>query len=203
MIGHLAKAVAADLGRRKFPHDVRYAPEISRPRGFGPFIIFERDREAGDAITYPAGANGRNPEVPFNRHVAGRVTIYARSPKPGAMVLDHEDECDSVCDGVLTAMYRILKARKLPLAIVDSRVFTREDLRAADENAGAGDDHSGHRSADWPGCAARIRFTVGTVVRDVTYPGAAQATAVIDDVDCPVITSDEFPDYDPAPGAPP
>jgi hypothetical protein len=196
MIGHLAKAVAADLRSRKFPGPCVYGPERF-PRGeFNHYAVFERARDAGDAITAPMGAKDRNPEVPYMRHVSGRVTIYARSPKPGATTLDHEDECDDVCDGVISAMYRILKARRLPLQIVESRLLTREDLR---QETGDGDDHSGQRSADWPGCAARIRFAVGTVIRDVTYTGAARPTGVVHDVDCPVVTSDGFDDYDPAP----
>lgn len=199
MIGHLARAVAADLRRRKFPHPVRYSPERAGRGSFDHAILFARDREAGDKITAPAGAKDRNPEVIFNRHVAGVVTVYARSSKAGATIEDHEDECDAVCDGVLTAMRRILVARRLPFAVIDSRLLSREDLRDEDD---AGDDRSGHRSADWPGCAARIRFAVGSAVRDVTYPGAAQSTGVVDDVDCPVVTADGFDDYDPAPGPP-
>lgn len=200
MIGHLALAVGADLSRRKFPHPVRYAPEHSRPAGFDHAIVFVRDRQAGDSIVAAVGAKDRNPEVPFNRLVSGVVTIYARSPKPGATVLDHEDVCDETCDAVLAAMYRILKVKRLPLQIVESRLLGRAELRDEDDQ---GDDRSGQRSADWTGCAARIRFKVATAVRDITYKGEAQATAVIDDVDCPVVTSEGFDDYDPAPGDPP
>jgi hypothetical protein len=137
--------------------------------------------------------------VPYNRLVAGRVTVYARSSKGGATVEDHEEECDVVCDGVLCALRRVLLARKLPLAIVESRLLTRDEFRAM---TGDGEDHSGPRSADWPGCAARIRFTVTTAVRDLTYTGGAQLEGVVDNVDCPVVTSDGFDDYDPAPGEP-
>ncbi len=199
MIGHIAAAVAADLRTRRYPHPVRYGPERTARGSFDMAIIFERDREAGEPIVAPAGAKDRNPDVTHNRLVAGRVTVWTRSPKPGATVLDHEDESDEVCNGVITAIRRVLVARKFPHTIVEARLLTREELRTESD---AGDDHSGQRSADWPGCAARIRFTVAMAVRDVTYPGAAQATAVIDDVDCPVITSDHFDDYDPAPGDP-
>jgi hypothetical protein len=186
MIGDLAVAVAADLRSRKYPHPVSYGPERVGRDGFKPAIVFVRDREAGDAIAAPLGAKDRNPEVPYNRAVSGAVTVYARSPKPGATVLDHENECDNVCDAVIAAMYRILKARRLPLTIKDSRMLRREDLRLESESAS--DDKSGPRSADWPGCAARIRFAVTTVVRDVTYVGGAQSTGVIDDVAPPDVT---------------
>lgn len=193
MIGPLSRAVAADLRTRKFPHPVSYGPERFARGGFDMAIIFERDRQAGDAIGAAIGANQRNPESPFVRAVAGAVTVFARSPKPGATAEDHEEECDRVCDGVLTALYRILKERKLPLAIVESRLLARADLAEGSE----GDDVSGTRSADWPGCAARIRFTVGTLVRDVTYPGAAQDTAEVAAVDPPTVVVGYAPPEDP------
>lgn len=184
MIGHLAQAVRVDLAARKYPHTVVYGPERVGRDGFQLAIVFERDREAGDAIVAPAGA-AINPEAPFNRRVSGLVTVYARSPKPGAIALDHEDECDAVCDGVISAMYRILRARRLPLEIVDSKLLTRDELRAGVSEA---DDRSGARSADFPGCAARIRFRVGTVIRDVTYTGVARLTgSPIHDVAAPTV----------------
>lgn len=178
MIGHLAAAVKADLASRYFPYRVVYGPERIARDGFTEnAVVFLRDRDSGDAITAPIGANGLNPDVPFNRVIRGMFVVYARSSKSGAGPLQHEDECDLVCDGVLTAMYRLCKARKLPLQIVESKMLTREDLRRLAEHEG--EDPSGKRSADFPGCAARVRFTVGTAVRDVTYPGAARPTGEV------------------------
>lgn len=181
MIRDLALAVAADLKSRRYPHPVTYGPERVGRDGFKAAIVFKRDRAAGDEVVPPRGAaQKRNqPEAPFNRDVAGVFIVYARSAKGGADVADHEDECDRVCDGVLTAMYRILKARVLPLSIVESRLLTRDELRAEAEDGAAANDHSGPRSADWPGCAARVRFKVGTLVRDVDYKGGVADTGTV------------------------
>lgn len=195
MIGHLALAVRDDLRTRKYPATVVYGPERVARDGFAHAVVFARDRQAGDAIVPPIGAAHKNPEVPFMRNVAGTFTAYARSPKGGATVLDHEDECEALCDGVLTAMYRILKACKLPLTIVESRMLTRDELRA-EAGVDAADDRSGARSADFPGCAARVRFTVGTAVRDVTYTGAAGPTGTITEFAEPEVTA-ELPYEDP------
>lgn len=194
MIGDLAKAVAADLRSRKFPQPVVYGPERMAHDGFRDAIVFRRDRGAGDTLTAPIGATrpratATGAEAPFLRYVAGTFTVYTRSSKPGADVSDHENECDRVCDGVLTAMYRILKGRRLPLAIVESRLLTREELRA-EAGTAAADDHSGQRSADFPGCAARVRFTVATAVRDVTYPGASRPTGEIFEFAEPTVTAE-------------
>lgn len=194
MIGALARAVAADLHERKFPHRVTYGPERAARDGFQLAIVFQRDRKAGDGIEPPIGAKHKNPEVPFMRYVGGQFTVYARSARHGAAVEDHEDECDLVCDGVLCALYRILAIKCLPLRVLESRMLDRDELTAEL----GGDNHSGPRSADWPGCAARVRFAVGTAVRDVTYKGEAGPTGLIAAVAIPTITSDTYPEFDPS-----
>lgn len=180
MIRELAKAVAADLRTRKYHHPVTWGPERIAHDGFRDSVVFMRDRAAGDAITPPLAATrpkatGIGAEAPFMRYVAGSFTVYTRSSKAGAEAADHEDACDLLCDAVLTAMYRACKIKALPLAIVESRLLTREELR----DGAAADDKSGARSADAPGCAARVRFTVGTLVRDVDYTGAGPLIGTI------------------------
>jgi hypothetical protein len=202
MIGDLAKAVHTDLRARFFPYPVTYGPEIVGHDGFRSAVVFKRDRKAGDELAPPIGATRprattTGAEAPFMRKVAGVFMVYARSSKPAASVIDHENECDAVCDAVLTAMYRLLKARRLPLTIVESRLLTRDELRAeADDGTSAADDKSGHRSADWPGCAARVRFTVTTLVRDVTYTGASRALGTVYEFADPTINATTGADED-------
>ncbi len=171
MIHDLAGAVAALMRAKKYPHPVIAGPERAVRDGNEMAIVFERDVEAGDAITAPMGAKQAPPHVesPFNRRVAGVVTVYARSPLSGATTGDHEDELDRVCDGVLCAMYRACKARKLPLEIVSSQVQppTAKDVESARIPAGR---------------SAKIRFLVTTLVRDVEYRGAGPLTGIIFDV---------------------
>lgn len=200
MIRDLAEAVRLDLKSRFYQAGVVYGPERMAHDGFRDAIVFARDRGAGDAIVPVVGATrpratATGAEAPFLRNVAGSFTVYARSSRAGATVADHEDECDRICDGVLTAMYRVLKARRLPLVVVESRLLTREELRA-ESGVSASDDHSGQRSADFTGCAARVRFTVSTLVRDVTYPGASKPTGEIFEFADPTVTA-ELPYEDP------
>jgi hypothetical protein len=187
VIRELADAVRTDLSARKYPHPVIVGPERVARDGFDMAIVFERDRPAGDPIEAPRGANHINPEAPFNRAISVRVTVYARSPKPGATAHDHEEECDRVCDGVLSAVHRVAQTQRLPLRIVDSRLLTRSDLNA---DAGGGKDTSGERWADAAGCAARVRFAIGTAVLDVDYTGAAQDEGVVFDVAAPTVEAD-------------
>jgi hypothetical protein len=184
MIRELADDVRADLHTRKYPHPVIVGPERVARDSFAMAIVFERDRSAGDSIEAPRGANNINARAVFGRVVSGQFTVYARCHKQGAMQCEHEEECDRVCDGVLSALYRVAQRRHLPLRVVDSRLLTRSDLNA---DVGGGKDMSGERWADAAGCAARVRFSVETAVLDVDYTGASQPTGIVDDVAAPTV----------------
>lgn len=201
MIADLARAVGADLAARRFPYRVVCGPERVARDGFSSAVVFRRDRAAADEIASAVGATrpratAAGAESPLTRWVSGAFVVYARSPKPAATAQDHEEECDAVCDGVLTAMYRILKTQCLPWRIADSRLLTRADLRAEAETD-AGDDNSGLRSADAPGCAARVRFAVQTLVRDVTYTGASGPVGTITQFAEPVVNATIGEEEDP------
>jgi hypothetical protein len=184
MIDEIANYVRADLRLRKYPHPVVVGPERVARDGFDMAIVFERDLGSSDAIVAPPAANGINPNYPYMRNVAARFTVYARCHKKGAMAHEHQAECDRVCDGVLSALQRILKNLGAPLRITESKILTRADLNA---DAGGGKDTSGERWADAAGCAARVRFAVGIAVLDVDYTGAAQDEGVVFDVAAPTV----------------
>lgn len=197
MIRDLARAVAADLSARYYPHRVYTGPERAARDGFQNAVVFARDRSTAEAVGSAIGATrpratAVGAEAPYVRMQAGVFTVYARSPKGGADALDHEEECDRVCDGVLTALRRVVVAHRLPLEITESKMLTRDELRAeADASASASDDRSGARSADAPGCAARVRFTIGVLVRDVTYPGASRPTGEIYEFAEPTVEAEQ------------
>jgi hypothetical protein len=184
VIRELADDVRAYLRTHKYPHPVIVGPERLPRDGFDMAIVFERDRSAGDGIEAPRAANHINPDAVYNRAVAVRVTVYARSPKSGATASDHEEECDRVCDGVLSALHRVAQTRRLPLRITASQLLSRAELNA---DAGGGKDTSGERWADAAGCAARVRFTVSVAVLGVDYTGAAQDTGEVFDVAAPTV----------------
>lgn len=199
MIRDLTSAVVADLSARKCPYPVTYGPERVAHDGFSAAIVFRRDRSSHELVTHAVGRPRRDaPQgpaddapAPFTRDVAGAFVVYARSPKPGATVGDHEEECDAVCDIVLTAMHRVLVGRRLPLTITESKLLTRAELQAeAEDGRLASADPSGLRSADFPGCAARVRFTVRTLVRDVTYTGQGGGTGTIYQFAPPVVDAE-------------
>lgn len=193
MIAELADRVAADLAARKFPHRVSYAPGPVRfDSPVHPAVVFFRDRESGDGITPPTGWKGSpNPRAMFDRRFRGIALVYAKSARAGAQERDHEDECDMVCDGVLTAIYAVSKGHLLE--VQSSRILRPEevDLGPAQEQRAP----HGART----GCVAELRFSLASPVRRLDYTGAGPLTGEIFSVDAPTIESPGFPDTDPVP----
>lgn len=183
MIKPLSIAVGKDLKLRGFPYDVTYGPE--RTQRTGPAkqgIVFARLRGVPEPVLAPKGANGINPEAPYNHKMAGEFTVYARSQRPGATTEEHEDECDRVSDGVISAMRRILVERKLPLDVTQIRLLAA---------------HEFNDNETWSGCAAEVSFFVTVLVRDVTYTDRARGEGTVQHVNKPLIKSAGFPDFDP------
>lgn len=179
MIYDVSQLVKADLARRKFPYRVFYGPERTTRDGQQPAIVFERDREADEAIEAAPGWKPLQPNenavgklsAPYQRWVAGTVVVYARSPRVGARSNEHEDECDLVCNGVLTALRRVCVAGRHEVVIAGEQFLTAQDFNDCEQ---------------WPGAAKRIRFTVSELIRETDYTGALPAAAVVDSVDTTV-----------------
>lgn len=193
MIYDLSVAVAAQLRARKFSEPVSFGPERQTRRDFAMAIVFERDRDSGDEIGAPVATKipPGQPPSPYTRHVSGVVHVYARSSQPGAGAQHHEDECDRVCDGVICALYRVLKERRLPLAFVESRMLSAAEIKDRHEHLD-----------QWSGAVTRIRFKVTTLIRDVDGLGAGPLSAEVFDVQPPVVQDASsadpgYPDYDP------
>lgn len=197
MIAELADRVAADLAARKFPHRVRYAPGPVRLESpVHAAVVFFRDREEGDEILPPTGWKGSpNPRAVYDRRFRGVALVYAKSAKAGAQEREHEDECDVVCDGVLTAIYHVSAGHSLQIS--SSRILRPEEVdRGPAQNQTA---PHGARA----GCVAEIRFSLASPVRRLDYTGDGPLTGEIGSVHAPVVESPGYPDYDPDPEPPP
>lgn len=64
-----------------------------------------------EPIVGPKGT-GRNPIHIRDRHLAAKVTIWAQSPRPGALSFEHERRCDTIVDQVIGQLVKVLSARK-------------------------------------------------------------------------------------------
>lgn len=74
-------------------------------------IVIERDFGAPEPVVGPKGA-GRNPQHAYDRQLAAKVTIYAQSPKSGALYFEHLRRLDDIVDEVLIGLRKVLTVRK-------------------------------------------------------------------------------------------
>lgn len=185
-IADLVDLVAEELRLRNFPHKLTYGPERTQRVGPGVQlgVVFERDRVKGDVIEGPAltRPQAAMPSAYLTRRIGGTFTVYAQSTKPGARAQDHEREVDAVCDGVISAMYRVCKFAGKPLAFTGSRLLDAKEFNANEQ---------------WPGAAARVEFTVTVLVNDVDYlghgPGTGTVAAVHNDVTVDLVAALDDP----------
>lgn len=162
MIYTLARDVGAKLLARKFPVRVAYGPERLQREGYDPVIVIERDRGGSDRIG-PAVGVQRNARKRMVRMLAVRATIYAVSTLPGAMIHDHERDCERLIDALLVALDEWQAAERAgALEISEARY-----LAAADRND----------VETWPGVVYVIRFFVRRAVYALTYEGDAKPEA--------------------------
>lgn len=161
MIYTMHRDIAAILAARKFPVRVIYGPERTVRESYDPTIVIERDRNGSDRVTAPVGQQ-TNPRKYAMRSLAVSATIYTVSTLPGAMIQDHERECEKLIDAFIVALYEWqASARAGAVAIGEARY-----LSAADRND----------VETWPGVAYRLRFTVPRAVQALTYQGEARPT---------------------------
>jgi hypothetical protein len=164
VIYEMARDVGARMLARKFPVLVVYGPERMQRESYDPIIVIERDRGGSDGLAAASGQQ-RNPRKIMTRTLAVRASIYARSSLPGAMVQDHERECERLVDGLLVALFEWQTAERAGAVSVSGARY----LSAADRND----------VETWPGVVYELRFNVPRAVFAMTYEGEAKPTAAI------------------------
>src|SRR5689334_16495631 len=116
----MARDVGAALRTRLFPYHVHYGPERTDRNGVDPVIVWGRDRLANEPVTAAAGTGPHVRSGPpttlepkkADRKIGAEVRLYVRSSVPGAMVQDHEEECDYLADAVIGEIIDWAKANK-------------------------------------------------------------------------------------------
>lgn len=167
MIYELARDVGLSLEARKFPVRVVYGPERTAREGYDPVIVIERDRAGSDSLE-PAHGFQRNPRKVMTRMRAVRATIYAASPLPGAMIQDHERECEKLVDALLVAIHEWQTAERAGvLAVTEARYMSASERNDVET---------------WPGVVYVLRFRVPFAVQKLTYLGTPRPEAVLDGV---------------------
>ena len=155
------------LRARGFPATCIYGGERLSFDGFASNLFrFERDPDQADAVGYPRGSVGElSKPLKAIRSLATRVTVYGQSPLSGAMLPEHEHECEQLVDAVIVALAEwVVEARAsvVPLEITEARYVTDAGERKRVYAEG------------WPGVVYALRFRVPRAVRALNYvTGAA------------------------------
>lgn len=181
MIYEISREVAAELVTRGCPLPVVYGPErvnagaLTRSR-----IVFERDRQGGDAVKAPpsrvqrtATVNSTPTRAPIvlARALGVIVRVWASSTVAGAAVQDHEAEAEAAADQVLVALRKAIAVRHTLWGVTSARYLDAASLAAA------GIRVDGLES--WPGVVYELRLTIDRGVFDSVWSGAGAETVTL------------------------
>jgi hypothetical protein len=163
MIYEISKEIAIELSAKLVPHPVIYGPERAPTSMASPRIVIERDRDGGDTYEAPK-ARTPNPKMVFVRQVGVVLRVFGKSPVNGAAVYDHERDADLVVDRLMVALHKVVRARSNQYEVKSAGLLSA----AAAKQVGL---------EYWPGAIYEVRLTIDRAVTDVTWTGAAHATA--------------------------
>jgi hypothetical protein len=156
MIHEIGDDLAAQFRATGCPVKIVDGPEPTKSATFG------RER----IVLEYAGADGFtsvrsqhiNPPHRRTRAIAARLTIYAQSTRPGAILREHYARANAILDQVLVGLDRVAADRHNAWRETGGRFITPEDL-AASENPG--------------GVVYELTFTWDRGVRVQTFKGEA------------------------------
>lgn len=164
MIYEMSQDIAQHLADRFFPVRVVYGPEPYARENYDPIIIFERDRQTGDAVSTVTG-NNPNARRVRNRSIGVVCTIFMRSNLEGARVEDHERSCDQLVDAVIVGLTTWATASRAgDIQYTESRYLAASDRNDVET---------------WPGVVYVMRFRVPRGVADLSYTLDGRPTAEI------------------------
>lgn len=164
MLHEVGVDLQASIGSRGCPFPVIDGPEY-RPTGtFGrERIVIEYSGDDGFVSTHKPG--GLKPLTFYTRKQAAKITIYAQSPRKGAIYWEHQRRAEKVLDFVLVGLYKVASKRANVLALQSGQFVLPEDLKAAETPGGA---------------VYELKFTFDRAVADRIWDDAADPTTVMD-----------------------
>jgi hypothetical protein len=164
VIYELSRAVETAMRAKKYPVRVVYLPDKSVEGLQSSRIEMMRDREQGDDWEAPKGAK-QNPRKYADRHVGARALIWVKSSVRGAMIGDHERECERLVDAFFCALFDAMRAsaQVATFAVRDAKYLTAEEL------AKVGVPQAVLES--WPGVVYSLRWRMPRGVYFTDYAG--------------------------------
>ena len=181
MIHQLAFDLAARLETMLFPAAVLYGPEhVVREGPESMRIMVERD--ADGVITASPVGHKVNPRSRAVREIGVRLTIAAQSPLAGAMLHEHQRECDAVVDAVVYSLLGWAAKGKSRITFVSGAYLRPEDFDGAEFSAA--------------GVMYELRFRVARGVDGRNYEGVGAATGAATGVSNTTRVSLDGEDYE-------
>jgi hypothetical protein len=127
----MACEIGEALAARKFPVSVQYGPDRVLTSAIGyvdATIVFERDRTNGDSFG-PAIGPREIARVVRTRTHGFVVRIYSMVNVAGAMLHDHEDECDKFVSAVVSEITQWCKINRAGEPEFQGKFLYPEDVQ--------------------------------------------------------------------------
>lgn len=163
MIYEITRELAAELTAKGVPYPVIYGPERAPRPMVDPRIVVERNRDASDEFGAPH-KRAANPVMFGVRWLACVATIFAKSNLEGAGTHDHERQADQLVDRFTVALHKVVRVRCNQYRITSAKLLSAAELKLEGLEL-------------WQGAVYRLEFSIERGVEDVTWQGAAKATA--------------------------
>lgn len=165
MIYSIAQEVATALKAKGVPYPVIYGPERGPRSMTETRIVIERDRRANETLEAPH-KRVPNPKMIFVRWLPITARVFAYSPVNGPMTHDHEREADLLVDPLTVAIHTVVRERGNQYRITSAHLLNEDELKLAGLE-------------QWPGVVYELKLQIDRGVNDVTWQGAAKATAKV------------------------
>lgn len=154
MIHEIGRELEAKLLAKGCPFKV-VDRETTKPTAWRNLVVIE---ETGDTYVSPR-SQSRNPKRYFDCVVGAKLTVFAKSPKSGALEFEHRRLARKVVDLSLVALRTIRAERNSGALTIGAGQFVPvEDLTGSEVLGGV---------------AYALPFTIERGVEDLTYAGAA------------------------------
>jgi hypothetical protein len=130
VIHYVGADLKANLAAHLCPFDVVDGPE-RRPTTTGSRerVVIEHDPSGGDSFKASHLQGPGPPRTVLVRDIAYKVTIYAKSPHPGAAVWEHRQRAERVLDLVVVGLYQVAKVRKNLVTLKSGKFVDPPDIK--------------------------------------------------------------------------
>lgn len=137
MIREIGVELSAKLKERGVPFVVEIGPEKTATASYAiERIVIGHDRDGADRFL-PVRSQHPNPKHHSTRSMACVITIYAKSPRAGALQWEHDRRANDALDQVIVALDEIAQTRKNAWQLASGRFVTPDNFKDSDQAAGA------------------------------------------------------------------